>query len=243
MKLSHVIFATSIGVTAARSEDWHFKRADTCGQWEIVPAGQFNVYNNLWGQGNGDGEGCVGVDSASSPIAWHSTWTWAGGEGTVKSYQNAVPSNFTPMQVSGLSSIMTSWDWSYEGTDLVANVAYDLFTASSADGAAEFEIMIWLTALGGAGPISTSGSPIAEPAIGGSSWSLYTGTNAATTVYSFVASSPIEAYSGDLVEFLSYLVSDQGFSAQQYVQSIGAGTEPFTGSDAVFTTSGYTLSF
>lgn len=102
--------------------------------------------------------------------------------------------------------------------------------------------MIWLGALGGAGPISASGSPIAEPTIGGSSWSLYQGVNAATTVYSFVASSSIESYSGDLLEFLNYLVSDQEFSADQYVQSIGAGTEPFTGSDATFTTSAFTLS-
>ncbi|KAL3454118.1 xyloglucanase 2 [Aspergillus insuetus] len=242
MKLSYTVFATSIVVAAAREERWHTKRADTCGQWDILPAGQFSVYNNLWGQGNGNGEGCVGVDSASTPISWHSTWTWTGGQGMVKSYPNAMPSNFTPTQVSSLESIMTSWDWSYQGTDLVANVAYDLFTASTADGPAEFEIMIWLTALGGAGPISTSGAPIAEPTLGGSAWSLYQGTNAATTVYSFVASSPIEAYSGDLVEFLEYLVSDQGFSAAQYVQSIGAGTEPYTGSDAVFTTSAYTLS-
>lgn len=102
--------------------------------------------------------------------------------------------------------------------------------------------MVWLGAIGGAGPISTSGSTIAKPTIGGSSWSLYKGTNAKTTVYSFVASSNIESYSGDILDFLRYLVSDQGFSANQYVQSIGAGTEPFTGSDAVFTTSAFTLS-
>jgi xyloglucan-specific endo-beta-1,4-glucanase len=131
---------------------------------------------------------------------------------------------------------------SYKGSDLVADVAYDIFTGSSASGDAEFEIMIWLAALGGAGPISASGSPIATPTIGGSSWSLYQGTNAATTVYSFFASSQIESYSGDLVDFFNYLVSSQGFSNSQYIQSVGAGTEPFTGSDAVFTTISYTLS-
>lgn len=40
----------------------------------------------------------------------------------------------------------------YTGTSIVANVAYDLFTSSTASGSAEYEIMIWLAALGGAGP-------------------------------------------------------------------------------------------
>jgi xyloglucan-specific endo-beta-1,4-glucanase len=33
-------------------------------------------------------------------------------------------------------------------------VAYDLFTSSSPGGKEEFELMVWLAALGGAGPIS-----------------------------------------------------------------------------------------
>lgn len=112
MKLSCAILALSLGAASARP--WnvlHHKRADSCEQYATVSAGQFTLYNNLWGQENGNGEGCVGVDSASSPIAWHATWTWTGGDGQVKSYPNLMPANFTPTQVSGLSSISTTWDW------------------------------------------------------------------------------------------------------------------------------------
>jgi len=66
---------------------------------------------------------------------------------------------------------------SYSGSNIIANVAYDLFTSSSASGSSQYEIMIWLTALGGAGPISSNGSPIATITISGVSWKLYKGMN------------------------------------------------------------------
>jgi xyloglucan-specific endo-beta-1,4-glucanase len=101
--------------------------------------------------------------------------------------------------------------------------------------------MIWLDALGGAGPISSTGSTVATPTIGGVAWDLYSGPNGDTTVYSFVAQSAQESFSGDLLNFFSYLESNEGFSSSQYLTSIGAGTEPFTGTNAVLTTSAYSL--
>lgn len=102
--------------------------------------------------------------------------------------------------------------------------------------------MVWLAALGGAGPISSTGSAVATPTIAGSSWSLYSGTNGDTTVYSFVASSTIESFDGDLMEFFTYLVDNEGVSSSKYITSLQAGTEPFTGTDAVFSTTSYTIS-
>lgn len=102
--------------------------------------------------------------------------------------------------------------------------------------------MVWLAALGGAGPISSTGSAIATPTIAGSKWSLYSGPNGDTTVYSFVASSQITNFSADMLDFLNYLVENEGVSSSKYITSLQAGTEPFTGSNAVFTTSSYTMS-
>lgn len=130
---------------------------------------------------------------------------------------------------------------SYTGTDVVANVAYDLFTSSTVDGDPEYEFMIWLGALGGAGPISSTGSSIASVDLAGTTWDLYNGANGQMNVFSFVAKSNVENFSGDLVDFTSYLTSEQGVSASQILTSVGAGTEPFTGSDAVFTTSKYSV--
>jgi xyloglucan-specific endo-beta-1,4-glucanase len=99
--------------------------------------------------------------------------------------------------------------------------------------------MIWLAALGGAGPISSTGSTVATPTIGGVVFKLYRGPNGDTTVYSFVAESETTSFSGDLKDFYTYLENSFSFPSSQYLLSIGAGSEPFTGSGAVFKTSAY----
>lgn len=131
--------------------------------------------------------------------------------------------------------------WSYTGSNMIANVAYDLFTGSTASGTQEYEIMIWLAALGGAGPISSTGSPIATVTLAGTSWKLYNGKNGQMNVFSFVASSQVSNFNGDLMDFVDYLTSKQGLPTSQILQSAGAGTEPFSGSNAVLTTSAYSL--
>ncbi|KAI7115445.1 hypothetical protein KC352_g34343, partial [Hortaea werneckii] len=127
-----------------------------------------------------------------------------------------------------------------------ADVAYDMFTSSSADGSEEFEVMVWLANLN-AGPISSSYSAsgdaetIATPNVAGYDWSLYKGSNGAQTVYSFLPSDSINSFSGDVYEFFTYLINDQGFDESQYLVSAGAGTEAFVGQNAEFTVSAYSL--
>lgn len=82
-------------------------------------------------------------------------WSWAGAANSVKSYPNVVVTA-AAKQISAIKSITSSWKWTYTGTDVVADVAYDLFTSSTASGDEEFEVMIWLAAIGGAGPISST---------------------------------------------------------------------------------------
>lgn len=94
--------------------------------------------------------------------------------------------------------------------------------------------MIWLAALGGAGPISynynaegavpvTTGIEIA-----GQKWNLYKGSNAPQTVFSFVAEETVGGFKGDLVAFLQYLEKEEGVGGSQILTYIGAGTEAFT---------------
>lgn len=113
-----------------------------------------------------------------------------------------------------------------------------MFLSSSASGSNEYEIMVWLAALGGAGPISSTGSPIATTTINGVTWKLYKGPNGSMTVYSFVAESTVTSFSGDMLAFFTYLIKNQGLSSSLYLVDVQAGTEPFTGS-AKLTTSSY----
>ncbi|RDW74983.1 hypothetical protein BP6252_06125 [Coleophoma cylindrospora] len=220
------------------------KRATTiCGQWDSVVTGTYTVYQDLWDESAASsGSQCTTITSESSgSLAWSTSWSWAGASSSVKSYANAVVTQ-SAKQISAISSIPTTWDWSYTGTSIVADVSYDMFTSSSASGSDEYEIMVWLAAIGGAGPISSTGSSVGTVTVGGVTFKLYSGPNGSTTVYSFVAESEATSFSGDLLDFYTYLESNEGFSSSQYLLSIGAGTEPFTGTSAVFTTSKYSVS-
>lgn len=129
-----------------------------------------------------------------------------------------------------LETIFAKCHCRYSGSQLVADVSYDLWLAPSASSANQYEIMIWLGKYGGAGPISSTGStPVATPTINGVSWQLFKGPNGSTTVFSFVAPSNINSWNGDLKLFFNYLTSSQGVSTNMVVTSLQAGTEPFIG--------------
>lgn len=129
---------------------------------------------------------------------------------------------------------------SYSNTNIVADVAYDLFLSSTPSGSEEYEIMVWLAALGGAGPISSTGKAIATVTLNGVEWDVWVGPNGQMTVYSFVAKSTVTDFSGDLLDFLDYLVKDQGLPNNKYLKTVQAGTEPFTGTSEL-TVSDYSV--
>ncbi|KAJ5195987.1 hypothetical protein N7449_006466 [Penicillium cf. viridicatum] len=222
--------ATVGNAVGASSSEALTKRADFCDQYGTVEQGSYTVYNNAWGQQyDQGGKQCTGVDSLNgNTIAWHTSWSWGGASTQVKSYAN-VGLKFTAKQLSAVSGIKSSWKWSYSNTDVVADVAYDMFLSSTADGSEEYEIMVWLAALGNAGPISSTGSPIGSVTINGIPFKVWRGPNGKMTVYSFVAESTVNSFSGDMLEYFTYLIKNQGLSSSLYLIDVQAGTEPFTG--------------
>ena len=100
--------------------------------------------------------------------------------------------------------------------------------------------MVWLAALGGAAPIGYPNA-IATTTINGVKFTLYKGTTD-WTVFSFVAENETTSFSGDFNNFIKYLTTNQGVPSNYYLQTIGAGTEPFTGSGATFSVSKYSIS-
>ncbi|KAJ5893823.1 hypothetical protein N7495_005514 [Penicillium taxi] len=217
-------------------------RADFCEQYGSTTTGSYIVYNNLWGLSyDTSGTQCTEVESLSgTTISWWTSFSWSGESSQVKSYAN-VALDFTAKKLSAISSINTVWEWSFSNEDIVADVSYDLFLSSSASGSNEYEIMVWLAALGGAGPISSTGSAIATTTIGGVTFKLYSGANGSTTVYSFVAESTTTSFSGDLLDFFKYLEENESLSSSKYLIDVQAGTEPFTGT-AKLTVSEYSVS-
>jgi xyloglucan-specific endo-beta-1,4-glucanase len=185
-----------------------------CGEQEGYSQSGYRVQNNLWGKGSAtSGSQCSAFNSASgSSVAWSTTWQWAGGDNSVKSYAYS-SRDFTKKLVSQISSIPTTAVWSVSNTNIRADVAYDLFTAANINhdtSSGDYELMIWLGRYGGVQPI---GSQTATVNVGGRSWALWVGYNGACKVFSFVAASPVTNFSGNIKDFFNYLSQSQGFPA------------------------------
>ncbi|QKX55431.1 uncharacterized protein TRUGW13939_02524 [Talaromyces rugulosus] len=215
-----------------------------CSQYATYTSGSYTVNNNLWGEDSGSGSQCTYVKSISdSDVSWSTTWNWSGGSSEVKSYANSQLSGFTKKYLSQLSSIATSVNWSYDNTDINADVSYDLFTAADINHvtySGDYELMVWL---GKYGSIQPLGSQIATANVAGITWQLWYGTNGSQKTYSFVASSAQTTWSGDLMDFFNYLAENENFPASsQYLINLQFGTEPFTGGNSTLTVESWSAS-
>ncbi|KAJ7270068.1 endocellulase [Mycena haematopus] len=218
------------------------------GQYDCLPAGGFTLCQNLWGKSAGVGSQNSTLKSATTTsVAWVTNYTWANGPNNVKSYANVESTASKGVQLQNMASAPTSWNWSYatQSSGIRADVSYDIWfgkasSGSPATSASSYEIMIWLSGLGGIQPV---GSQITTgTAVAGHTWNLWKGPNANWEVFSFVSSTGnLNSFDVDLNAFFTYLVQEQGVAATQYVQSIQAGTEAFVGT-ANLVTSQYSVS-
>ncbi|KAI7860483.1 family 12 glycoside hydrolase [Circinella umbellata] len=241
MKWASITSALLLASTATFALPTTKRATELCGQWDTEEIGDYIVYNNAWNQDKGTGSQCTQIKGLNNnELAWSSAWSWDGTKYDVKTYPNAKykPLAVKPKQLSSISSIPFKWNWTYKGDNLITDVAFDLWTAPTVDGDLEFEIMIWLAAIGGAGPL---GNQVGTFDYGGTSWKLYEGSNGSQTVYSFIAGNTIEKLSSDALPFLQHLVKSGYIAGSQYLRDIQAGTEPFIGSNAVFETTAYTV--
>ncbi|ETI37090.1 hypothetical protein F441_16730 [Phytophthora nicotianae CJ01A1] len=214
-----------------------------CGRNDLKVVGDYTVYNNLWGQDNDKtGKQCTEVTgSTSTSVSWQTSFNWAGDSWQVKSFANAAL-KFQPKQVSAITSMPTTmkYEYTYDG-NIIANVAYDLFTSSSESGEIEYELMVWLAALGGAWPLTDSGKPIKSVTLGGVDFDLYQGMNKKVKVFSYVAKKTAKSFTADLKQFFDELPADNTLPQTQYLQKVEAGTEPFQGKNAKFVVSTYSV--
>ncbi|KIY45771.1 glycoside hydrolase family 12 protein, partial [Fistulina hepatica ATCC 64428] len=219
--------------------------ASYCGQYDTVTAGDYTLDLDQWGLSDADsGTDCAQITSQSgSTIAWTATWAWTGSTSVV-AYTNVNLNTGIGVQLSEVTSIPTTWSWSSNITSSsVADVAYDMFTSSTADGSNEYEIMVWLSNVNSE-PIASSydSSGDAEAAetnlsIAGQTWDLYSGSNGSNEVYSFLLSSgeDLTDFDGDLLEFFTYLIDNESLSSSQYIITLQAGTEETSGSATLTT--------
>ncbi|KAI0050777.1 glycoside hydrolase family 12 protein [Auriscalpium vulgare] len=222
------VFASIVATAAAQT---------ISGQYDCLTAGNYQLCQNLWGEAAGVGsQNSTLISTSGNAISWSTNWTWANAPNSVKSYANVLSSSAKGVQLSAVTSAPTAWNWTYatQSSGIRADVSYDIWFGTAQSGspattASSYEIMIWLSGLGGIQPV---GSQITTGTqVGGYSWNLWKGPNANWEVLSFVsASGDINNFNADLKDFFDYLTSEQGVASTQYVQAIQTGTEPFTGS-------------
>ncbi|KAJ3930367.1 MAG: endocellulase [Lentinula lateritia] len=217
------------------------------GQYDCLPAGDFTLCQNLWGELSGVGnQSSTLISTTGDAVSWSTTWNWANNANNVKSYANVLSNTAKGVQLSNIASAPTSWSWTYEtqSDGIRADVSYDIWFGKAPSGvaatsASSYEIMIWLSGQGGIQPVgSVTKSNIT---VAGFQWDLWSGPNANWEVFSFkTASGDITDFNVDLQEFFTYLTENEGVASTQYVQAIQTGTEPFTG-NAVLMTSSYSV--
>ncbi|KAM0650986.1 hypothetical protein ACHAO3_004100 [Verticillium nonalfalfae] len=134
---------------------------------------------------------------------------------------------------------------SYTGSDVKATVLFDI--TGGGNGAPlpgslcrtatpDWSLQVWLGKYGDVAPTSTTGSPIIIANIGSRTFDVYKGTKSSLTAYTFVANTAATEYSGDAIDFVRWLVANEGYTNSTCVFSFSAGTEIFEGTDATFNT-------
>ncbi|KAG1805597.1 glycoside hydrolase family 12 protein [Suillus variegatus] len=226
----------------------HARAVDTTlitGKWDSVQAGQYSLSNDFWNENNaewGSQESQI-TSFSGSTIGWTTTYTWTGGS-QVKTFTNVQLNTGINQQLSGISSMPTSWQWTQSTDEVSADVSYDLFTSWSPGGSDVNEIMVWLANIN-SGPISYNydaeghAVPIATNISLEGTCTLDSTESTKFTRFS-LTSGTINSFSGDIYSFLSYLIDNEGMSSSQYLTTAQGGTEVLSGT-AQFTTQGYSL--
>jgi hypothetical protein len=228
-----VLFALSaVGMMSVKADT----PAQVCGFGdEIHGVDPYWINNNLWGQNTGTGSQCTWSNSLSgSSLSWSTRWNWQG-QNTVKSYVSVVlgwnfgagymvPDTGLPVQLSSNATVNTDWSFSLSGGSN-QNVSYDLWVDPSQNPTQpRCEIMLWLYQNG----VQPRGMRGADVSIDGTSWTLWYDPTGIT--YTFVRDTNTTSASLNLNDFLQNLENNDGLSSSDYLLSVQAGSEVFTGS-------------
>ncbi|WP_082373319.1 hypothetical protein [Nocardia sp. NRRL S-836] len=192
--------------------------------------GRYVVQNNRWGT---SAQQCINVTSSGfqitrqqgsaptngAPVSYPSVFLGC-------HYTNCSPGSTLPMQVSRIRSATSSINYRYAGGTYDA--AYDIWLdpTPKTNGVNQMEIMIWFNRQGSIQPI---GSVVGTTNVGGRSWQVWRGSNGSNNVISYVAPSPINSWSFNVLDFVNDVRNRGAITSSWYLTSIQAGFEPWNG--------------
>lgn len=118
MKFSSLIATAILASTAlaapSRDASLDKRKVTMCDSWDSYTDGNYVIYQNLWGESEAtSGSQCTYVYGTSSGLlGWSTTWSWAGGSSSVKSYNNVDVIDINK-KLSAISSIPSVWTWQW----------------------------------------------------------------------------------------------------------------------------------
>ncbi|POW00258.1 hypothetical protein PSTT_13220 [Puccinia striiformis] len=166
----------------------------------------------------------------------------------VKAYTNVAWVRPETLQLKNVKVFNSVWDWklSEQSQDLVADVSYDIFLSKDPgckeQTCASREIMIWLSAIGGAKPAGQKQGTIK---IGSEyEFQVWQGTAGVPVVSIFPAQEnrKFDAFKGDFKDIIQKL-GQFGVSQDEFIVSVGAGIEIFKGKGELATPSTRSMCF
>jgi hypothetical protein len=140
----------------------------------------------------------------------------------------------TPLQVSAVHSVPTTW--SYSAGSGTYDAAYDVWLGTSSSGATPaMELMIWV---GDAGPQPAGSDTNRAVSIAGASWEVWKGTVNSWPYVAYRSKSPSAAatVSFDLNDFLKDATAHEGLSSSWYLWGVQAGFEIYRASSTFSST-------
>ncbi|MFI0897371.1 hypothetical protein [Streptomyces sp. NPDC020983] len=177
--------AAAVGLAAAPAYAATWSSSD---QWATWSNGGYTLYNDIWG--SGAGPQTIWANSYSN---W-GVWANHPNTGGVKSYPNAT--RYVGAKLSTLHSVSSSFNVTVPSAGAY-ETAYDIWDTGNA-----YEIMLWMNKTGAVGPLGTSQGNVT---VGGSTWTVYRGSNGANAVFSFVRTSNTSSSTVDVLAVLNWI--------------------------------------
>lgn len=237
------------GPTVVECDPTNNPTTELCGQWDRlgVNCSEYIYQNNRWNEAAESQTLCATVTGTSFTVSSSGLNVGtSGGPAAYTSYfkgchqttcSDANKSKL-PIQVSALNSATSSWSFSTAGGSF--NVSYDLWILPGSGATYdEFvggtELMIWLDRSG----VQPVGGQNATANIDGAEWAVWTGTGYSNTkIISYVRSSSTNSVTNlNLKAFIDDAVSRGQASSSDYLKSIEAGFEIWSGGQGMKTNS------
>ena len=209
----------------------------SCSQYETYSENGYNLYTDEWGASSGQ---CVYANSSTN---WWSVADYPNGSG-VQAYPDTEIS-LGNVNLSSLSSVNSSFNFSVPSGAPYYDAAYDLWTNGNVD-----EVMVWEQWKGN-GPIASSyncnqlgvsGCPFAtNVSIDGVTYDVFQG-NTGHNVVSFLRTSQASSGSVNLLDLMNWLANEGKLESKTFSTADFGFEITKTNGSQTFTVNSYSLS-